>query len=223
MARLVSGMANGKIRTRDFGSMDFRFLVGVDIAGFSHRHADGQAMAQYFLDNAMTQAAASAGLNRERWYCQPRGDGDLAVLPQGANGLSLLTDYPRKLASAIAEANLANGELRLRVRLAIHHGFVVPGWFGPVGTALVTISRLLDAEAMRRHLYRRSDLDVALIVSTTIYEEIVLSQLHNLNSEAFRRVTIRAKGISYLGYITRTASMHQIAQFLRRGNRKPVC
>ena len=30
----------------------------------------------------MAEAAASAGLDRGRWYRQPRGDGELAVLPQ---------------------------------------------------------------------------------------------------------------------------------------------
>jgi hypothetical protein len=202
MTRLPSSIsANTQMRRLDFGSLDFRFLVGVDIVGFSQRHAAGQAKAQDDLDSAMTQAAEGAGLNRGRWYSQPRGDGDLAVLPLGINALSLLADYPRKLASAIADANLTNAESRLRVRLAIHHGIVVPGRFGPVGTALVTISRLLDAEAARQHLRRRSDLDVALIVSVTIYDEIVRSRLRDLNPEDFRRITTKAKGVSYIGYI----------------------
>jgi len=140
-------------------------------------------------------------LDRARWYRQPRGDGELAVLPQGVNGLSLVADYPRKLASRIADVNLANDGSRLRIRLAIHHGGVAPGRFGPVGTALVAISRLVDSEVARQQLRQRSDLNITLIVSATVYDEVIQSRLHDLNPEAFRRVTIRAKGISYVGYL----------------------
>lgn len=133
----------------------------------------------------MSQAAANAGLDRARWYRQSRGDGELAVLPQGVNGLSLVADYPRKLASSVADVNLANGPSRLRIRLAIHHGGVAPGRFGPVGTALVAISRLVDSEVARQQLRQRSDLDITLLVSAAVYEEVIQSRLHDLNPEAF--------------------------------------
>lgn len=202
MARLGPGIpARGKIHTLGLGSLALRFLVAVDVAGFSQRYAAEQARAQDDLESAMTYAAANAGLARARWYRQPRGDGELAVLPQGVNGLSLVAEYPRKLASRVADVNLANGGPRLRVRLAIHHGAVAPGPLGPVGTALVAISRLVDAEVVRQQLRQQSDLDIALIVSATVYDEVVQSRLHDLNPEAFRRVTIRAKGISYVGYL----------------------
>jgi len=202
MTRLGPGIpARGKIHTLALNSLTLRFLVAVDVEGFSQRHAAEQAKAQDDLESAMAQAAANVGLDRARWYRQPRGDGELAVLPQGVNGLSLVADYPRKLASSIAAINLANGESRLRVRLAIHHGGVAPGRFGPVGTALVAISRLVDSEVARQQLRQRSDLHITLIVSATVYDEVIQSRLHDLNPEAFRRVTIRAKGISYTGYI----------------------
>jgi hypothetical protein len=184
-----------------YGRLAFRFLVAVDVAGFSQRYAAEQARVQDDLESAMTQAAASAGLDRALWYRQPRGDGDIAVLPQGVDGLSLVADYPRELASKIADVNRANGGSRLRVRLAIHHGAVAPGRLGPVGTALVAISRLIDAQIVRQQLRQRSDLDIALIVSATMYDEVIQSRLHDLDPEAFRRVVIRAKGISYIGYL----------------------
>lgn len=203
MTRLGSGIpARGKTHALDLGSLAFRFLVAIDVEGFSQRYAAEQARVQDDLENAMTQAAARAGLDRELWYRQPRGDGELAVLPQGVNGLSLVADYPRKLASAVAEANLpGNGGSRLRVRLAIHHGAVIPGRFGPVGPALVVVSRLVDAETVRQQLRQRGDLDIALIVSATVYDEVIQSRLHDLNPGAFRRAIIRAKGVSYVGYL----------------------
>ena len=141
----------------------------------------------------MIQAAATTGLERERWYRQPRGDGELAVLPQGANGLSLVADYPRKLAASVANVNGANSRARLRLRLAIHHGAVAPGRFGPVGTALVAISRLVDAEVTRQQLRQQNDSDIALIVSATVYDEIIQSRLHNLDPGAFRPSALPSK------------------------------
>ncbi len=202
MARLGPGIpARGKTHALGRESLAFRFLVAVDIAGFSQRSAAEQARAQDDLELAMAQAAANAGLGRERWYRQPSGDGELAVLPPGVDGLSLVADYPRELASSVASVNQASRGPLLRLRLAIHHGAVAPGRFGPVGKALVAISRLVDSEATRQQLRQRSDLDIALIVSATVYDEVIQSRLHDLDPAAFRRVLVRAKGIPYVGYL----------------------
>jgi hypothetical protein len=206
MTRLGSGIpAKRKILVPLPDSLAFRFLVAVDVAGFSQRHAAEQAKAQDDLETAMAQAAASAGIGRERWYRQPSGDGELAVLPPGVDSLSLVADYPRALAHSVADINRTNRSARLRqrlrLRLAIHHGAVATGRFGPVGTSLVAISRLVDAEVVRQQLRQRGDLDIALIVSATVYDEVIQSRLHHLDPKAFRRVLVRAKNISYIGYL----------------------
>jgi class 3 adenylate cyclase len=184
------------------GSLDFRFLVNIDIEDFSQRSAAGQAQAQDDLEHAMSKAAASAGLDRATWYRQLGGDGELAVLPAGADGLSVVADYPRSLASELAEINRSPDRgSRLRVRMAIHHGTVYPGPLGPVSIGPITVSRLVDAPALRRILRQRPDLDIALIVSDAVYREVVQSGFHELDPEMFHRITIRVKGKSYIGYL----------------------
>jgi hypothetical protein len=187
---------------QDFEGLAFRFLVAIDVEGFSKLHAAQQATVQNHLERAMAQAAMKAGLDRGRWYRQPRGDGELAVLPAGVNGLSLVADYPRKLASAVAACNQAGRDgPRMRLRLAIHHGAVAPGQFGPVGGAPVEISRLVDAETVRQHLRQRPEADIAPIVSATVYKEVIQSRLRGLNPEHFCRMAMRAKGVAYVGYL----------------------
>jgi hypothetical protein len=203
MTRVGTGVpAAGTRHLRGFRSLAFRFLVAVDVEGFSQRHTAEQARAQDDLEHAMTLAAASAGLDRKHWYRQPRGDGELAVLPEGADGLSLVADYPRELGATIAAVNQA-GKCgpQLRIRMAIHHGAVAPGRFGPVGVAPIVISRLVDAEIVRQQLRQRRNLDIALIVSATVYNEVIQSQLHDLHPEIFRRTIIRAKGTTYVAYL----------------------
>jgi hypothetical protein len=203
MTRVGAGVpATGTRHVQGLRSLTFRFLVAIDVEGFSLRHTAEQARVQDDLEQAMTLAAEGAGLDRKRWYRQPRGDGELAVLPESADGLSLVADYPRKLGATIAAVNQA-GESgpRLRVRMAIHHGAVAPGRFGPVGAAPIVISRLVDAEIVRQQLRQCSNLDIALIVSATIYNEVIQSRLRDLHPETFRRTIIRAKGATYAGYL----------------------
>jgi hypothetical protein len=207
MTRVRLGVSSGRMElAQDFEDLAFRFLVAIDVEGFSKLHTAQQATVQSHLERSMAHAAVKAGLDRERWYRQPRGDGELAVLPAGVNGLSLVADYPRKLASAVAAFNQAGrGGPRMRLRLAIHHGAVAPGWFGPVGGATVEISRLVDAETVRQHLRQHPEADVALIVSATVYKEVIQSRLRGLNPEHFRRMAMRAKGVSYVGYLYQDA------------------
>jgi hypothetical protein len=180
----------------------FRFLLVVDVEGFSQRYAAEQARIQDDLEYAMSQAAAGARLDRKRWYRQPRGDGELAVLPPGTNGLSLVADFPPRLASMLARVNrTASARSRLRARVAIHHGTVAPGQFGLVGAAPVVVSRLADASMLRHQLRQRADIDIALIVSGAVYNEVIQSRFHNLNPEAFCRTSVRSKGVSYVGYL----------------------
>ena len=180
----------------------FRFLVAIDIEGFSQHSAAQQAKFQDDLESAMADAAASAGLDRPFWYRQPRGDGELAVLPADASGLSLVADYPRSFASALAEINHSTGpDSRLRVRMAIHHGTVYPGRFGPIGKGPITVSRLVEAQVLRQVLRQRTDIDIALIVSDAVYSEIVQSQFNELDPSVFRRTSIKVKGNSFIGYL----------------------
>lgn len=58
MTRLGPGTpATRKMHTPGLESLAFRFLVAVDVAGFSQRHAAEQARAQDDLEMAITQAA----------------------------------------------------------------------------------------------------------------------------------------------------------------------
>lgn len=178
----------------------FRFLTAVDVEGCSRRPAAEQAKIQDKLEYAMSEAAARTALDRRRWYRQPRGDGELAVLPQCANGLSLVADYPRNLAAVLSETNhSATPGSRLRIRMAIHHGTVSPGRFGPVGVAPILVSRLVDAQVLRNALSQHHDIDIALIISATVYDEIVQSRFYDLDPDALSRTIISVKGMKIVG------------------------
>lgn len=184
------------------GGLAFRFLVAVDAEGFSRCCAAEQASIQDDLDRALARAARAAGMDRAQWSCQPRGDGELAELPLDIDGLSLAGDFPRQLAAAIAEINATRvAGPRLRVRMAIHHGAVSPGRFGPVGQATVLVARLIDASVVRQQLRDQPSRDLALVVSVTVFDEVIRTRFHDLCPEEFTRVTVHTKGVVYPGYL----------------------
>ena len=209
-----SNIPKASAATPDFISgLAFRFLAAIDIEEFSKRSAAEQAKAQDNLEHVTSEAAASAGLDRSRWYRQPGGDGELVIFPADADGLSLVAEYPRCLVSALGQVNRSAGQSpRLRVRLAIHHGTIYPGsCFGPVGRGPTTVKRLLDAPVLRQRLKRQTDLDIAWIVSDAVYNEIVQSRFHELDPADFLRTKARIKDASFVGYLFSATSASAVA------------
>ena len=127
----------------------YRLLVGVDIEGYSGRDALDQLLVQRDLSRTLDTAAERAGVARDRWTQQVRGDGELSVLPDDEVA-PIVGDFTRELARTLNELNRSQpSRPRLRVRVAIHHGTLSEGPFGPAGEAPIVVSRLLDANPLR--------------------------------------------------------------------------
>jgi len=180
----------------------YRLLVAVDIQGYSKRDAREQLLAQQDLSDLLDEAAAGAGLNRSTWGKQVGGDGELALLPGGTDLAAVVGDFPLLLAAGLRALNRErSGRPRLRVRLAVHHGTLTAGPFGPAGDAPVVVQRLLDAAPLRRLLHDDPDRDLAYAVSASLYEDVVRSGFPRLEPRDFRAVRITAKGTDYRGHI----------------------
>jgi hypothetical protein len=186
--------------TDDCACLAYRYLAAVDIQGFSSFHALDQMLMQDDLGQVLDIAATRVGLDRALWQVQERGDGELAVLPPDTDGPRLIADYPRELAGALSEVN-SERRGRLRVRMAMHHGIIVQGRFGPVGQGPIVVSRLLDSDELRKYLAQQAELDLVLIVSASLHSEVIETRLHHLDPEQFARTDVLVKGESYPAYI----------------------
>ncbi|MFC5750845.1 hypothetical protein [Actinomadura rugatobispora] len=182
--------------------LQYRLLVAVDVERYSARDALRQFMAQDDLRHALERAAAGAGLDRELWYRQFAGDGELAVLPGDVDISHAVGALSAELDTALAEINerRAAGD-RLRIRLAFHHGTLAPGPFGPAGAAPIVVSRLLDSAPLRALLDRRPEHDLVLAVSDSLYADVVSTGFCRLDPAGFQPIRISAKGIRYRGFI----------------------
>jgi class 3 adenylate cyclase len=183
----------------------FRPLLAVDIQGYSARSPRMQLQAQRALRNVMEAAAGQAGLDSRLWFRQQAGDGELAVLPEDIDVATVVGVFVPALQAELERLNRAAGpQVRLRVRLALHHGPLILGGsatFGPAGHAPVVVSRLLDARPLRLHLRAHPDIDLAVIVSEGLYRDVICSGFCALAPEDFRPVRPKIKGVAFQGYI----------------------
>lgn len=169
-----------------------RGLVGTDIERYSRRSAQDQHVAQQVYAQALRQAASSARLDLDDWLRQPAGDGELAVLPDGVHEPRLIGVMLPVLAKHLAGYNRSRPpEQRVRVRVAVHRGYIrLDGAMGFAGPPPVHVRRLLDSEPVRDLLRNRPTINVAVIVSDEIYQQIVVNRYEGLCPELFREVQV---------------------------------
>lgn len=186
-------------------SLVYRMLLAVDVEKYSKRNAMEQFHAQRDLRQTLEEAASRCGLDRELWHKQVRGDGELAVLPADVDVAHVVGTFVRHLETALVDLNAGkSGRRALRLRLAMHYGTLAPGPFGPIGDAPIVVSRLLDAAPLRRHLAERRDGDLGLVVSDSLFQDIVSTGFCSLGPSDFDAIRVTAKGVCYRGYIRRS-------------------
>lgn len=181
----------------------YRLVLAVDVEKYSRRPAMDQLRVQNDLRDVLEKAADQAGLARRRWQKQVRGDGELAVLPPDVDVARVVGDFVRHLDAALAELNTGRAGRPLRLRVAIHHGTLAPGPFGPIGDAPIVVSRLLDAAPLRQALAQRGDGDLALVVSQSLYNDVVRTGFCSFRPADFHPIRVTCKGVCHRGQVYR--------------------
>ncbi|MBC6461713.1 hypothetical protein [Actinomadura sp. HBU206391] len=192
------------------GQFGYRLLWAVDVEKYSRRDARAQLLAQTELNGVLTDAAAAAGLDRGDWKTESRGDGELAVLPPHVDVAHAVGAFTRQMEVALADLNDGRPVLeRLRLRLAMHYGTLTPGPFGYAGQAPIVTSRLLDGRPLRQRLAQDPDQDLALAVSASLYNDVIMGGFCPLDPACFTSFRIAAKGTIYQGYLYQAAERAQ--------------
>lgn len=193
--------------------LSYRLVLAVDVEKYSTRDARDQLQAQTDLRQVLSAAAHDVGLDRSLWYEQVSGDGELVVLPEDVDVSLVVGDFTRQLEVTLGAFNRQRtAGTRLRLRVALHHGTLTPGPFGPAGDAPIVVSRLLNARPARRVLADEPDRDVALIISASLYQDVVRTGFCALDPETFRPVRVNAKGVLYHGFVQRTEAVPAVAE-----------
>lgn len=177
-----------------YKQVDRRLCLGIDMQGYGSRPGGRHAEFQHDLVTLLDQAAARAGLDRDRWSVQRSGDGEFAVLPAGQAEGSVIDDFVRELAGGLSRRNehrTAPG--RIRLRLAVHFGPVESAPNGFAGDGPVVVGRLLDSRPLRRALAADMGADLAVILSRQVYADTVAAEMTDLRPADFAEVHIEAK------------------------------
>ena len=185
------------------GELVYGLVVAVDIESFSRLDTLDQSLAQERLRDVLDVAAQKSGLDRDDWYRQPRGDGELAVLPTGTDVAWVVARFTDQLADALRGLRWGpdRRDPALRLRVSMHYGTLTAGHFGPVGDAPIVACRLLDASMVRRALADEPRADLVLVTSERLFHDVVRTRFHGLVPDRFRQVRMSLKGVSYTGYV----------------------
>ncbi|MFC5180697.1 cyclic nucleotide-binding domain-containing protein [Actinomadura harenae] len=178
-------------------------IMFVDVVGFSaeHRNDTDRMELRRVLYEAVPDALEGSNVPWAACYHEDRGDGMLIVVPPQAPParvvdpmLSLLTARLRRHNHAASEA------MRLRVRMSLHIGPVMPDREGVNGSAIIQAARLLDAPELR-HRMADTEADVGFIASDYVYQYVLAQGPGYINPRSFQRIRFRAKNAAYTGWM----------------------
>jgi hypothetical protein len=169
-------------------------LVAVDAEAYSERNTNSQYRLQSSLLDLLDAAATAVGLDRLQWLLQPQGDGELAAIPQGHNEQLVVDSFVHELDKHLTVYNEERlPEARMRLRIAMHFGVSIPAPNGYAGQAPVDVCRILGSDALRDALAADPSANLALALSDSLYEELILGNLTSLRPEDFEACDIVAK------------------------------
>jgi hypothetical protein len=165
---------------------------------YSPRNNLGQYRAQQLFRDVMNEAVTGIGLDRRSWTTQQSGDGELAILPADTSEPTIVADLVPALDRILRELNSRLlPEAKVRLRVAIHQGLVhMTGANGYPSEAIVEACRLLDADVLRQALTAFPRASVALIVSRSIFHDVVRHGYRGLRPERFAQVTVQVKQLA---------------------------
>lgn len=171
-----------------------RSLLCSDAARYSIRNDIQQHELQQALVEVTEEATAAAGFDRAKWGVQSSGDGELAVLPADVSEWTVIDYFPTALTAALARHNAhCCEEMRLRMRLAIHYGLVSPAAGGYAGQGVVVVSRMVNSDIARDALDACHEADLVVLVSASLYNDVILQGHTQLSPNDLREVLVRNK------------------------------
>jgi hypothetical protein len=173
------------------GPRQRRLCLVVDIEAYSGRPYAAQQSAQSRLARALDHACELAGVSRRSCELQDRGDGQLLLLPPGADEGRVVPGLVLGLRDALFTLNAHGAAAEaVRLRAALAQGSVQRAPLGYVAWSVELACRLLDSASLRKDLASAKDSDMALIVPADLYADVFATGAGGVPAAAFRRVRI---------------------------------
>ncbi len=149
-----------------------RLCLMVDVESYSRQTNQRQFAIQGSLAEILAGALRRAGVRPGQCERQEQGDGFLLLLPSGVDEGRTIPGLINGFAEGLATANQDEPE-RIRLRAALTQGAVRRAATGYVANAIVTAARLVSSAELRQALARYPDRDLALAVTSDLYDDVV--------------------------------------------------
>lgn len=176
-----------------------RLCLAADVERYSRFNNLQAVRTQERFVETLRRARRHAGLNESEVYVQNSGDGQFIVLPAGLDESAVIPGLIAGLSIALRQINDDLIEYaRLRLRIALHRGLLQSGVNGWVGNSAVAVRRLLDSLPLRTALAECPNASFGLVVSDTIYRDVIARGYLGLSGESFRETTIKIPGKRFI-------------------------
>ena len=189
---------NGWGPTMQFDNLT-RLCLFVDVQGYGKRSLPEQSRVQGWLADALERMRESAGLEEQDLSKQGQGDGCLLL---GHPSLPLPMTLARLTLGLVEAVEWVNEPLKksaqIQLRAAFDTGVVRRAANGYVGRAVISVARLVNSKPLRNMLVESPGSPLALAVSDSLYQDVVLSGLPGLPVNRFQQVAIEEK--EYAGW-----------------------
>jgi hypothetical protein len=175
-------------------------MFAVDIAAFGDRDPDIQLYLRGALYRSVQDSCAAAGISWVACHHEDRGDGILVVTP-GAGETVLLDPLIAHLRTGIRTHNKAvRPAAQIRLRMAVNAGYVTRDAHGVSGKAVIQLFRMLNAPVLKI-LFAEQGGDFVLIVSPTLYQEVICNSPGAMDPDAFLAIDVDVKETHHRGWI----------------------
>jgi tetratricopeptide (TPR) repeat protein len=180
-----------------------RTILALDIEGSTRpeRRDSDRLRMRAALYHLLEQALDRARIEREDYQCTDQGDGILVLVSPEVPKTRVLPWLILRLAAGLNRYNrTTTPRCGLRLRAVLHAGEVASDAHGHASKDLNLTFRLLDSDALRSPLADGS-VSLVLLVSQSIYNDIVQQGYHDIDAEAFSPVHIVAKDTHALAWL----------------------
>jgi class 3 adenylate cyclase len=176
-------------------------MFAVDIVSFTRRDPDLQVYLRDALYQIVQNSCDAADVCWDDCHHEDRGDGILVIARTDVSIAVLLDSLVAQIRTKLRKHNkTANAQAQIRLRMAIHAGYVHLDAHGASGRAVNHLFRLLEAPVLKVAFADHLG-DFALIVSDHLYEEVVRYGPGLIDPRSFQRIPVEVKETSGRGWI----------------------
>jgi hypothetical protein len=178
-----------------------RSLVAIDIEGYSRRKNEGHLELRDALRGVRDEAFARTDVTISPDEVQDQGDAFLVLVRPEVPKPRLVDDLVREFGTALRRFNRCRlPSERMRLRIALHAGEVHLDGTGFGGEAVITVMRLIEADALRTAL-KKAPNDIAVIVSEQLHHDVVLQCYRSTDPAEYWRVDVAHKTFRQAAWI----------------------